>query len=87
MGAARKQEQMPFFNLQHAIELRLQRDNDDRQHFCELGHGCNRDRGMALVMALSEKKKMAMCSNILRPEKGDEGQNLMGVVSGTKSAR
>ena len=39
VGAARKQEQMPFFNLQHAIELRLQRANDDMQHFCELGHG------------------------------------------------
>ena len=39
VGAARKQEQMPFFNLQHAIELCLQRDNDDMQHFCELGHG------------------------------------------------
>ena len=31
------------------------------------------------------EKKMAKCSNILRAEKGDEGQNLMGVVSGTKS--
>ena len=41
--------------------------------------------GHGIGYGTEREKKMAMCSNILRAEKGDEGQNLMGVVSGTKS--